>query len=102
MKIIKKMSEMIIDEVGGAKDYAKEALLLKDEKPDIAKMFYNLANDELGHVNTLHIAVTSLINEYRAEHGDPPEGMLALYNYLHAKQIDKVAEVNAMLASFRG
>lgn len=101
MKLIKKLSEMIIDEVQGAEEYAKEANLLKDEKPEIAKMFFNLANEELGHVNTLHIAVTSLINEYRAEHGEPPEGMLAVYNYLHEKQIEEVAEVNAMLSQFR-
>ena len=58
MKLIKTMSEMVIDEVDGAEKYAKEALMLKDERPEIAKMFYNLANEELGHVNTLHIAVT--------------------------------------------
>ena len=101
MKLIKTMSEMVIDEVDGAEKYAKEALMLKDERPEIAKMFYNLANEELGHVNTLHIAVTGLINEYRAEHGDPPEGMLAVYDYLHEKQIEEVAEVNAMLGQFR-
>ena len=93
---------MIIDEVEGAEKYAKEAVMLKDERPEIANMFYKLSNEELGHVNTLHIAVTSLINEYRAEHGDPPANMMALYEYLHEKQINKVAEVNAMLAQFRG
>ena len=101
MKIIKKLSEMIIDEVDGAKEYATEALMLKDEKPEIANMFYNMSNEELGHVNALHIAVVSLINEYRAEHGDPPEGMMAIYNFLHEKQIKSVAEVKAMLAQFR-
>lgn len=102
MKIIKTLSEMIIDEVEGAGEYAKEALMLKDERPEIANMFYKLANEELGHVNTLHIAVTGLINEYRAEHGEPPANMMALYEYLHGKQINKVAEVNAMLTQYRG
>ena len=102
MKIIKTLSEMIIDEVEGAEKYAKEAMMLKDERPEIANMFYKLSNEELGHVNTLHIAVVSLINEYRAEHGDPPANMMAVYEYLHEKQINKVAEVNAMLAQFRG
>ena len=101
MKIIKTLSEMIIDEVEGAEKYAKESVMLKDERPEIAKMFYNLANEELGHVNTLHISVVSLINEYKAEHGDPPANMMAVYEYLHGKQINKVAEVNAMLAQYR-
>ena len=102
MKIIKELSEMIIDEAEGAEKYVREAMMLKDKRPEIANMFYKLANEELGHVNTLHVAVVSLINEYRAEHGDPPANMMAVYDYLHEKQISKVAEVNAMLAAYRG
>lgn len=100
MKIIKKLSEMIEDEIDGAHCYAKKSLMYKDERPAIGKMFYQLANDELGHVDTLHTAVVGLIKEYREEYGDPPEGMMAVYDYLHEKQIDKVAEVKAMLSKY--
>ena len=101
MKIIKKISEMIMDEAEGAECYAKKALMYKDERPDIAKMFYNLANEELGHVNVLHNAVVELIEEYRKENGEPPEAMKAVYDYLHEKQIEEVAEVKSMLAEYR-
>lgn len=101
MKIIKKMSEMIIDEADGAECYAKKALMYKDERPQLARMFYQLANEELGHVDTLHSAVVDLIKEYRDEHGEPPESMMAVYDYLHEKQIEEVAEVKAMLSEYR-
>ena len=101
MKIIKKISEMIMDEAEGAECYAKKALMYKDERPALAKMFYNLANEELGHVNILHNAVVELIEEYRSKEGEPPEGMKAVYDYLHEKQIEEVAEVRTMLAEYR-
>ena len=101
MKIIKKMSEMIMDEAEGAECYAKKALMYKDERPKLGRMFYQLANEELGHVDTLHSAVVELITEYKAEHGEPPEAMMAVYDYLHEKQIEEVAEVKAMLSEYR-
>ena len=101
MKIIKKISEMIMDEAEGAECYAKKALMYKDERPALAKIFYNLANEELGHVNILHNAVVELIEEYRAKEGEPPESMKAVYDYLHEKQIEEVAEVRTMLAEYR-
>ena len=101
MKIIKKISEMIIDEAEGAGHYAKKALMLKEEHPALAKMFYQLANEELEHVNTLHGAVVGLIEEYREKNGEPPEGMKAVYDYLHEQQIKEVAEVKAMLSEYK-
>ena len=100
MKTIKKISEMIMDEVEGAECYAEKALMFKDEKPTLAKTFHQLANDELGHVQTLHNAVVNLIEEYRAEEGEPPASMMAVYEYLHHKQIKMVAKVRAMLAEY--
>ena len=101
MKIIKKLSEMIMDEAEGAECYAKKALKYKDERPSLGKMFYQMANEELDHVNMLHNAVVGLIEEYREKEGEPPEAMKAVYDYLHEKQIEEVAEVKAMLAEYK-
>ena len=101
MKIIKTISERIEEEINDARCYAKKALMYKEERPAIGKMFYQLANDELGHVDTLHNAVVGLIKEYREMEGDPPENMMAVYDYLHEKQIEKVAEVKAMIADYK-
>ena len=101
MKLIKELSEMIAEEVEGAECYAKKALMFKEDRPDLAKTFFTLANEELGHVNMLHAAVVKMIEEYRSEHGEPPAGMLAVYDYLHEKQIANVAKVRGMLSEYK-
>lgn len=101
MRIIKKLTEMISEETEGAECYAKKALLYKEERPTLGKMFYNLANDELGHVDTLHNAVVSLIREVRDREVEPPEGMIDVYEYLHEQQIEAVAAVKAMLSKYQ-
>lgn len=96
MKLIKKMSEMISDEIGGAECYIKKALEYKDDKPELARMFYGLSNDKMGIMNTLHDGVVEIITDYRKEHGEPPEAMQAVYDYLHEKQIEEAGEVKAL------
>ena len=93
MKIIELLTENIEEEISDAKKYAKLAAHYKNEYPDLANAFYDLSTAELGHMETLHRQVTQIINKYKAEKGEPPAVMLAVYNYLHDKQIEKVAEV---------
>ena len=97
MRIIKKLSEMIIDEAEGAHQYAKKAVHFREEDPDLASMFYMLANEELDHVNVLHNAVVKMIDKYKKEKGEPPEAMQAVYDYLHDQQIEEAAETRALL-----
>ena len=51
-------------------------------------------------MKALHTEAERLISDYRNEHGDPPEGMLAVYNYEHEKLIKKAAEVKTMIDAF--
>lgn len=100
MKIIKELSEQISDEIDGAKCYAKMALKYKDSQPAAAKLLYTLSEEEMGHVNRLHDAVAKIITEYRAKSGEPPEAMMAVYEYLHDKQIEKTTEVKVLQKQF--
>ena len=101
MKLIKKISEMIDEEIEGAECYAKKALEYKEERPELAKTFYNLANEEMEHMNILHGEVVKLIEEYREEHGEPPQAMQAVYDYMHEKHIEEAREVKAMIAMYK-
>ena len=95
MKIIRELSEYIEDEIEDSCKYGKLALEWKDKRRGLADVFFNLSQQELQHMQILHGEVVKLIEEYRATQGDPPEGMLAVYDYLHEKQIDHANEAKA-------
>ena len=87
MKIIKCLSEKIEEELHDADEYVQLAMKWKTEQPEAAEVFYQLSTEEMGHVDKLHAVVTKLISEYRDQKGEPPAGMMMLYDYLHEKQV---------------
>lgn len=101
MEIIKKLSEMIEDELEGAENYIKCAIKHKESNPSLSKTFYEISTEEMRHVNLLHEQVAHLITQYRKEHGEPPAVMLAVYDYMHEKHIDHAAKIKAMQTQYR-
>ena len=102
MLIIQKLSEMIEEEIQDADKYANCALKWKDSDKVLGDMFYNLANQELQHMQMIHDQVVRLINDYKAKNGAPPAGMLYVYDYIHQQQINKVKEVKILLSMYKG
>jgi len=94
MKLIEKLSEYIEEEIESADGYINCALKYKEDNPMLAKMFYDLSVTELGtHVTALHDEVVRAITEYRNQHGDVPQDMQAVYDYLHERHIDDANKI---------
>lgn len=92
MKLIRELEEMIEDEVHDVKKYAKMAVELKAEHPQLAQVLYTISTQEEGHQQMLHDEVVKIIDNHRKMHGEPPATMMAVYEYVHKKHIDKLAD----------
>ncbi len=96
MKEIKMLMEHIEDELEDAHTYAELAMEYKHDDPELADLFYRLSGEEMNHMNALHKAVVSRIEEYRKQKGEPPAEMMAIYNYLHQREIEKAEKVGVL------
>lgn len=92
MKVIKTLEELIEEEIHDIKKYAKLAVEYKDDDPALAQVFYNLSTQEDGHQASLHTEVVKIIEQHRRTHGEPPAAMMAVYEYVHKKHIDALAD----------
>ena len=101
MKIIRKLSEMISEEIRDADRYAQMALNYKGENIALSDTFFKLSQEEMNHMSMLHDQAARLIDAYRKEHGDPPAEMQAVYDYLHERQMDEAAQVKAKQMLYR-
>lgn len=101
MKIIKELEELIEEEIHDVKKYAKLAAEVKAEHPGLAQVFYNLSTQEDTHQAALHDEVVKIIEMHRRTHGEPPAAMMAVYDYVHKKHIDALAEARRYQEIYR-
>ena len=83
MEIIRKLSDMIEEEIADAGKYARCANNYKEDNPTLAEVFYKLSLEEMNHMSLLHGQVVAIIDEYKKANGEPPEAMKMLYKILH-------------------
>lgn len=102
MQIIKTLSEMVEDEIRDIKKYAMFATEIKDDYPQCADIIFNISKQEAEHMNKLHEVVTKIITAYRAQTGEPPADMMAVYEYLHKKQIEEYADAKRVQDIYLG
>ena len=93
MKIIKVMSEKIKEELHDAEAYIDLATEWRKDQPGAADLFAELSGEEMGHVGKLHEKIGELIETYREENGEPPAGMMAIYEYLHEQQTENAMRI---------
>lgn len=96
MKVVKILSEKIEEEIRDAKSYVDMAIKYKEDYPELSRTLYNISLQEMEHKNLLHNEVTTIIRRYRETNGEPPADMMAVYDYLHNRQIEKALEVKTL------
>lgn len=101
MKLIECISGMVEEEIADAKKYVKKALELKEDRRNLADVFYSLSIDEMRHMSILHGEVVKIIEDYRKTTGEPPAAMLAVYEYLHKKQVEAASEVKLLQSMYK-
>ena len=92
MKLIEMLENRIDEEIHDVKFYAKMASEVKEAYPSLAQTLYNISVQEDSHQAALHKEVVAIIEEHRRTKGEPPAAMMAVYDYLHKRHIDKLAE----------
>ena len=96
MKIIKCLCEDIEATLDAAEHDIKEAMMYKEEYPVASKAFYAKSLALMDTIKLQHDAVVTLIEGVRKEKGEPPASMMAIYDYMHERQINKAAAIRAL------
>lgn len=101
MKVIKDVCEDIEQILDKAEDYIKKAILYQTDFPAISKVYYNKSIARMNDIKDFHDQIVIFINSYRQEKGEPPAPMMAIYNYLHERQINMTTAVRALQESYK-
>ena len=101
MQLIKHLEDRIDEEIHDVKEYAKFAAEVKHQHPALAHVLYTIAMQEEEHQKMLHEQVVKIIEQYRREHGAPPPEMMAVYDFLHKRAIDKLADARRYLEIYK-
>lgn len=101
MKLIDELQKQIEEEIEDATKYAKKAVEYKSLYPETAELYFKLSGEEQGHFTALHKEVVRLIEKYRREKGEPPAEMMAIYNYLHQREIEKAERVGVLQGMYK-
>lgn len=100
MKIIKEITDDMLEEIHDAKHRIERAMEFKPLYPDIARRESEIAAQELTHAEKDHASVVELIENYKKTKDDPPEYMLEYWNEKHKRYIDKYARVKCMIEEY--
>lgn len=100
MKIIKKITDDMLEEIHDAKHRIERAMEFKPLYPDIARRESEIAVQELTHAEKDHASVVEFIENYKKTKDDPPEYMLEYWNEKHKRYIDKYARVKCMIEEY--
>lgn len=103
MRMIKKLSDAIRENIHEARDKINMAYRLNDENKAAADWYRDMAAAHLNFNTDGHNIVSTMITRAREHMADNPmtPGMMAVYNEIHADLKREAAEVQAMIQNYR-
>lgn len=103
MRMIKKVSDSIRENIHEAKEKIDMAYRLHDEDKAVADWYKEMAAAHLNFNTNGHNIVVKLIEQAKAEkQGNPMmPGMMAAYNEIHSSLKIESAEVQAMIQNYK-
>lgn len=98
MKYIQDMVLDIEDEINGAKEYAEKYVYNKSQgKNEYARMYLEMAQDELKHAKYGHTIATEEIDRLKEVY-KPTNEMMEVWEKVHRDYVEKFAWIKQMLA----
>ena len=88
MEYLEKYDCHINDEIDGACEYAEMAMEVKEQHPDLVRIFKEMAEQELGHAEYLHTIAEEMIRD---------DDSALIYSYLHKRHKERIAKVKVMI-----
>lgn len=103
MRMIKKVSNAMWENIHEARDKIGMAYRLHDEDKAVADWYRDMAAAHIAFNTSGHNIVHNLIEHAKGTMHDNPmlPGMIAVYNDLHADIKREAAEVQAMIQSYK-
>ena len=98
MRIIKNLGEQLDEEIEGAKEYAEKYVECKAKgNMHRAKLYEEMANDELKHCGYIHEMAVQEIEDIKKVYTAPVD-MQKKWEEAHKEYVEKVAWIKQMLA----
>lgn len=100
-EIIAHLYEEMCDELDGAEEYAKLALMWKPTNNEFSKNFHTMANEELKHAAMMRDMANREMERAMSEHKDAIFADEFL-RYFGEKFVDRSAKIRLILAGISG
>lgn len=93
MRVIKKVIKNMNKRLALAECDIDLAIKYKEQYPELSKAQYILSTELMDQFKTQHEQINAIITLYKREGKQVPEGMQAIYDYLHKEYMDWASEI---------
>lgn len=100
VKLVNKLVKQIEEEVHDANKYIKQAFCIKQEHPKLSQSYYEMAQDEVSHAQTLYnnyMTISAEVKEKEVVH----ECIIEAWEKKNEDYVDKLAKVKMKISMFK-